>query len=118
MSIKKLLLLSAAGALAVVSSGAFAGGPDMGPPVEHSMFSPAIYLELNGGYDWYNWQDFANQVTTAFFPGPSSVSWLNKNGGWVGGADVGFDITKFLGVEVGAYYLPELKYLRNVTANS
>ena len=106
MSIKKQLVLAAAGLLAV-GGVAFAGGPDnMGPPVSSS-FQPSVYMDLNGGYDFYNFDNYRNNVDTIFFSNAKDIK--NHDGGFTGGLDVGFQFFKHVGLEVGGYYLPQLK---------
>lgn len=120
MSIKKLLILSAAGIALAGSASAFAGGPDdMGHAMSSSVFTPAVYFEANGGYDMYSWKNFSNNLTTPFFSFDDGQTnkFRNHNGGGVAGLDIGMQITKNLGIELGGYYLPTLKYLRNSSTN-
>ncbi len=108
MSIKKLLILSAAGLAAVTSAAAFAGGPDQ---MEESLFTPAIYADLHGGYSFYNWnQEILGNTGVVWFT-PQGLE--NSMGGAIGGADVGFQIFKNVAVEVGGFYLPRLKGTAN-----
>lgn len=105
MSIKKLLILSAAGFAAVTSAAAFAGGPDEMSP--QSLFTPAIYVDAHGGYSFYNWKNLVDNVTTIFNNEGGMTQ--NENGGWIGGLDVGLQIFKNIAVEVGGFYLPTVK---------
>lgn len=103
MSIKKLLILSAAGFAAVTSAAAFAGGPDEMP---QSLFTPAIYVDAHGGYDWYNWKQMVDNVTTVFNNQGNMGN--NADGGWIGGLDIGLQVFKNVAFEVGGFYLPKV----------
>jgi hypothetical protein len=109
MSIKKLLILSAAGLAAVTSAAAFAGGPDdMGP---QSLFAPAIYVDVHGGWSFYNWNQVVGANTGTIFAMQQGMT--NSQGGAIGGLDVGFQIFKNIAVEVGGMYLPRVQGYAN-----
>ena len=114
MSIKKLLILSAAGFAAVTSAAAFAGGPDEMSP--QSLFTPAVYADLHGGYSWYDWKGMVGNMTTIWFNNEGISK--NEDGGWAGGADVGFQIFKNIAFEVGGFYLPKVEGTVNTANNS
>ena len=73
MSIKKISFLSAVSLAVVGSTVAFAGGPDaMAAPAPaaaptvcqdlSSMFSPAFYIDADGGYAFQNWGQYINNM--------------------------------------------------------
>lgn len=122
MSIKKLLVLSAAALVTASSAVAFAGGPDaMGPPTAaqpapcvdmSSVFSPALYIDLDGGYAFQNWNQFVVSNSTVFSNTASSNSGFgitdNGYGGGTGLIDVGTQLFEHIGAEVGGIYLPKV----------
>lgn len=111
MSIKKLLILSAAGLAAVTSAAAFAGGPD---EMEQSLFAPAIYMDVHGGYSFYNWNGLvANNSGVIFF----DQHLQRGHGGGMGGGDVGLQVFKNIAVEVGGFYLPRVKGVSNTATD-
>lgn len=108
MSVKKILVLAAAGIASVGVTAAMAGGPDMAPaPVSHSGF----YVEGQLGYARTNYRDYYT-VTT-----PSSVTWKDGRGAFAFGGAVGYSWNKNIAAEVGAYYLGEAK-IRNAAATA
>lgn len=103
MSIKKLLVLSAAGIAAITAASAMAGGYTAAPA------RPSVYVDAHVGYAQVNWKDFnANEVmgvsSSAFFS-PTE----NGDGGVTGGVDVGYSWCKYFAAEGGWFYLPEVK---------
>ncbi|HLB56201.1 MAG TPA: hypothetical protein VJK30_02585 [Coxiellaceae bacterium] len=108
MSVKKILVLSAAAFVAMGATAAMAGGPDhMAMPSEPA-FQNNVYIEGHFGGTLANWTDFnSNNVIgnagTSYFA-PSS----NGKGSWVGGADLGYSITQNIAVEGGWFYIPQV----------
>lgn len=109
MSVKKLLLLSAASLVAMGATAAMAGGPDhMAMPSEPA-FQNSVYVEGHVGYVVSKWSTFnsndviGNSATSLFSPTSS------KNHGWTGGADLGYNITQNIAVEGGWFYLPKVE---------
>ena len=101
MSVKKLLILTAAGVASVGLTAAIAGGPtDMAPPAP--VAASYFYVEGNVGYAS---QDFAG---SPFMGGPGAVGVLGpgSQGGWAYGADIGYMFNQYVGAEVGWTYLP------------
>ena len=103
MSVKKLLVLAAAG---VVSATAFAGGSNQfamaqskAPVADSSMFNPAAYVDVNAGMDW---SGFSDQTSGSKFKSMSGnpLSF---------GGDVGYVFMKNLGVELGGSYLMNIQ---------
>ncbi len=108
MSVKKLLILTAAGVASVGMTAAIAGGPHMPPaPVADSYF----YIEGNFGYAD---QDFADtNVNTV-----SSTIPVESNGGSGGiayGGDIGYMFNQYWGLEAGWTYLPRFTNLGEAT---
>lgn len=96
MSVKKLLLLGAAGIASVaVSSAALAGGPDVAPAPSYQ----AVYVEGNVGYAFQNWAGIAGAVVTS-----------NRRGGFTGGVDVGYQWSRYLAAELGWFWLPRARF--------
>lgn len=100
MSVKKILILSAAVAAAMGATAALAGGPEYVPG-----YQPHVYVEGNVGYAWIDWRNFA---FTPFLFGFNNNNNNNNQGGFAGGGDIGYMFTRNLGLEVGAYYLPRV----------
>lgn len=103
MSIKKMLVLAAAGLSATVATAAMAGGPE----VAYAPSYAGLYIEGNVGYAYRPWQ---NNVTTTY--GAANLlgflsSTSNINGGFTGGADLGYQFNQFFSIEGGWYYLPK-----------
>lgn len=103
MSVKKLLVLSAAGVASIAMTSAFAGGVDQyqAPTVSDNT---GLYIEGNLGYAQTN-------VRNGYFGDAlyNGISYKNKNGGWTFGADVGYQFMRYLALEVGGFYLPTFK---------
>lgn len=108
MSVKKLLVLSAAAFAAMGATAVLAGGPDhMAMPSEPA-FQNSVYVEGHLGYAQSNWADFnSNNVL-----GVSGSSLFTANsrakGGFTGGADLGYTITQHIAVEGGWFYVPKV----------
>jgi OmpA-OmpF porin, OOP family len=101
MSVKKLLVLTAAaGVVSLGSAAALAGGPDIAPA-----FQQGVYVEGYVGYA-LNRYDMNR-------PGPFSLAGTtlssNKSGGFTFGFDVGYQFTRHLALELGWFYLPRVK---------
>lgn len=92
MSVKKFLILSAAGIATLATSAAFAGGPDMPPPPQDS----GVYIEAQLGYSYENWEDVYDGV---------AVVTGDKNGGFTVGGDIGYQINNFWAIEFGGMYV-------------
>ncbi len=110
MSIKKWLLLSAAGFIAATSSAVLAGGPDQVP---QSLFTPAIYVDAHGGYSFYNWDALAGASDITIWFNRAMIT-TNKQGGGMGGLDIGMQIFKNVAFEVGSFYLPRVEGVGNI----
>jgi hypothetical protein len=109
MSVKKLLVLTAASLAAIGATAAMAGGPDhMAMPAEPA-FQNSIYLDGHVGYTQSNWTNFNSSnlmgatATSAFSPTS------NGKGGVTGGVDMGYNITQHIAAEAGWFYVPQVK---------
>jgi len=102
MSVKKLLVLAAAG-IASVGATAFAGGPDQMPAAP--VFQPNIYVEGNVGYVQSNWSVFSgfNGLGSPFNEGTGS----NFNGGFTFGFALGYNFIKHFSAELGWDWIPQ-----------
>lgn len=99
MSVKKLLLLAAAGA-AVVGTTAFAGGVDSTYSAPMAATAPTSYFYVQGNVG-YATTDWANEY------GDWVGSWSKGNGGFTWGVDAGYMWTQNLGLELGYYMFPK-----------
>ncbi len=97
MSVKKLLLLSAAGLASLAMTSALAGGPEPMPAAENG-----VYVDVNGGYALVDW--------AGNFSGSPVSFGSNKNGGFTFGADLGYQWNRYLAAEVAWYYLPRVRF--------
>ena len=118
MSVRKILFTLCSGALLFVTSFAFAGGPMPAaepppPPVDYS----GVYVDLSLGYAGVKWGD----ATFGVFNGYNSAidgltSTKQADGGLTFGGDAGYQINKYLGMELGWYYLPSVDGNSDVAA--
>ena len=100
MSVKKLLILSAA---ALISTSALAGGASnyTAPAASKSSIdSTGLYVGVNGGWAQLDWKNQDGQ--------PAGTSWNNagSNGSLTLGADMGYSFNQYLAVELGGFWLP------------
>lgn len=106
MSVKKLLVLSAAGIVAISATAAMAGGPDrMAAPVVEKA-PKSVYAELGFGYDQTDWANYSNSRlvgnagNSLYSPNSHGKGYLTAS------ADVGYNFTKNFALELGYFYLP------------
>ncbi len=101
MSVKKFLVLTAAGiATTIGATAAFAGGPDqMAMPAP--VFMPNIYVEVEAGYADVGWDRYTLS--------PFTTTGSNDTGGFTVGATVGYQFLRNFGVELGWFYLPRVR---------
>lgn len=118
MSVKNLLVLSAAALTVVGASAALAGGPDhMAMAAAAPASQNSVYVDLHAGYAQSNWTE--NNTNGVMGGSRSSVGGLfapssNGKGGFTGAADLGYNFTQNVALEAGWFYLPEVK--GNVTS--
>lgn len=100
MSIKKLLVLAAAGVATMGVTSAMAGGVDSTYSAPMAATAPTSYFYVQGqvGYATTNWQ---KQLDSG------STNWTKPNGGFTWGVDAGYMWTQNLGLEVGYFMFPE-----------
>lgn len=99
MSLKKILLFSAASIVGLSGVAAYAGGPDtMAPacPVCVSPFVPFAYLGLSPGWAYSDWNHF---IISGL---PSSAD----TNGFTYGGKLGFQFSDHFGIEGGGFVLP------------
>src|SRR3990167_10467743 len=106
MSVKKLLVLSAAGLAGICASSAMAGGPDtMAAPMAPE-YTQSVYLEGAFGYVQTDWANDSNNGVM----GATASSLFNPNshgkGYLTAAADLGYNFTKNIALEGGYIYLP------------
>ncbi len=112
MSVKKLLILAAAG---VVSTSALAGGASNYSAPAASMAADdqvGMYVGVNAGWDQMDWK---NQLGTA-----TDGSWnsAGKSGSFAVGADVGYSFNQYLALEFGGFWLPNNAKYTNTTTST
>ncbi|MCX7121341.1 MAG: hypothetical protein NTZ67_06160 [Gammaproteobacteria bacterium] len=108
MSVKKILVLSAAALVAMGATAAMAGGPDhMAMPSEPA-FQNSIYLEGHFGWAQSDWVNF-NGSNLVGVGGSSTYAPSAKGFGYMtAAADLGYNITQHIAVEGGYFYLPSV----------
>ncbi|EKD92360.1 MAG: outer membrane protein [uncultured bacterium] len=108
MSVKKLIILAAAGLAVVGASAAMAGGPDHMAMPSAPAFEPSVYLEGHFGYAGSNWGDYngsgvmGTAGSSAFSPSTNATGWLTA------GADLGYNFTQNFALELGWFWLPNV----------
>jgi len=116
MSIKKILILAAAG---VASSTALAGGPvkyTTAPAVAATPTSASnsrgVYIEGMGGYNQYAFKNGYGDtfMPTIDDPGYESLGWKHGSGNLGFGAAVGYQIDQYFAAELGGIYTLQAKY--------
>lgn len=107
MSVKKILLLSAASAAAVSMTAAMAGGfthePAAAPVADNG-----YYIEGHLGYARQNYFDNENWRVTGGSTGVSQNINNNGRGGFAAGVDAGYKINRHFAVELGWFHLPSV----------
>ncbi len=106
MSVKKILLLGAAGIAAVSMTAAMAGGYTQEPAAPAA--DNGYYIE---GHLGYARQDYFDDVRWVASTGVHAVDHNNARGGFAAGADVGYRINRHFGVELGWYHLPDVNVI-------
>jgi len=103
MSVKKILLLGAAGAAAVSMTAAMAGGftQEPGTPVAENGY----YIEGHLGYARQNYFDNINWRNAGLV---ANRDHNNDRGGFAAGVDAGYKINRHFAVELGWFHLPTL----------
>lgn len=108
MSVKKLILLSAAGLAAIGVSAAMAGGPDHMAMPSAPAFQPNVYLEGHFGYTGINWRGF-NGSAVLGTPNSAAFTPTSHGRGWLtAGGDLGYSITQNIATEAGWFWLPNV----------
>lgn len=103
MSVKKFLVLSAAGIAALAATGAYAGGPDrMAPPAP--VDDSGIYIDVDAGWAHSDWANFWGGIynTAAMAPAGGGIS-SGGGSGFTWGADLGYQFNRNLSAELGWY---------------
>ena len=99
---KNYLLITTATSLSLAASIALAGGSTPMMPATSSTFSPHAYIEAMTGYANTAWSDITGD-------GTADVTFnytKNDSGGFAWGADIGYQWTSWLAVELGGFKLP------------
>ncbi|HLB56200.1 MAG TPA: outer membrane beta-barrel protein [Coxiellaceae bacterium] len=113
MSVKKILLLGAAGAAAVGMTAAMAGGFTQEPM---NASDSGYYIEAHAGYARQNYFDNENYDTEGTNTGTGTNNNSNVTGGFSGGVDAGYKINSNFAVELGWFYLPDVNVMTSATA--
>lgn len=107
MSVRKLLVLTAASLAAISASAAMAGGPDhmaTSMPSE-AAFQNSIYVDLQGGHESSNWTNFnGSRLIGPASSSLYSVTGKRGKGFWTPGVDLGYNITQHIAAEAGWFY--------------
>ena len=109
MSVKKILLLGAASAVAVSMTAAMAGGFTHEPaaPVAENGY----YIEGHLGYARQNYFDNENWNTPGTNSGVAQNVNNNGRGGFAAGLDAGYKINRSFAVELGWFHLPDVNVM-------
>src|SRR3990167_9993743 len=113
MSVKKILLLGAAGIAAVGMTAAMAGGFTHEPA---SVDDSGYYVEGHAGYASQNYYD-----NSRWFAAGAGFRTNRNNhafGGFSGGADAGYKINRDFAVELGWFHLPDVNTMTTGLAQS
>ena|SRR3990167_8481380 len=112
MSVKKILLLTAAAVATVGMTGAIAGGYTTEPQAEPApMTENGYYIEGNAGYGIQDYYDQSN-----WRAGGIQSSGSNVKGGFAGGADAGYLINQRYAIELGWDHLPDVNVANSGSA--
>jgi OOP family OmpA-OmpF porin len=104
MSIKKLLVLAAAG---VASSAALAGTMGYTSASAPAMYdNTGVYIEGMAGYNRYVLED-------AFGTSNGAATWDKGNGNFAFGADIGYQFHRYFSAELGGIYTLKAKETYN-----
>lgn len=117
MQFGKILFASAIGVGVFASTSAMADR-DFTPNPHVSNANTKIYIELHSGYARQNYFSNMNWRTVSQIPGEGTNFSNNENveGGYSGGADIGYEINKHYAVEFGWFYLPSVNVMQQGTA--
>src|SRR3989338_8214276 len=102
MSVRKILLLAAAGAVATT---AYAGcaqnfsSAQSSSPMYNGAFNPSAYFDVKAGVDWSGFKDLATGNSYKSLSGNPIVV----------GADLGYTFMPHLGIELGGTYFTDVK---------
>ncbi len=103
MSVKKFLVLTAAGIASLGATAVIAGGPDMMAPPAPVDYS-GYYIEGDVGYGYSNWGAFEGGILNTSFAAPNPGT-VTSNNTFVWGGDFGYQFNRYLSVEAGWYKL-------------
>lgn len=108
MSVKKILVLAAAGLGLAGATAALAGGPDMVPA--EPAFQQNIYVQGDVGGASVNWRGFASGAFAGTTNQRISGNVVSNNGkgGFTAGAALGWNFMEHLSVEAGWFWLPRV----------
>ena len=112
MSVKRLLILAAAGIATMSASAAFAGGPDNVAMPAMPAFQPSYYVDVNVGVQNSNWERTSKHRNGGYTGGtdfPSATTFIF-------GGDLGYQYSRHWAVELGGYFAP--KKLSGKNSNS
>src|SRR3990167_7347177 len=113
MSVKKTLLLCAAGAAAVSMTAAMAGGFTQEPTAATA--DNGYYIEGHLGYARQNYYDNRGWRAAT---NVGTVNNSNTSGGFAAGLDTGYKINRHFGVELGWFHLPDVNVQSSATGSS
>ena len=102
MSVKKLLILAAAGVASLGFTAAFAGGAEAVCPAcpAEPAFNPFLYVEGGGGYAWSPYDKYLH------IDGVGD-NLTNDHNFWTADGDVGYQFHPNFAIEFAGYYISE-----------
>ena len=109
MSVKKFLILTAAGIVSLGTTAAIAGGPDMMAPPAPVDYS-GVYIEGDIGWAQVNWGDFwagaLNSAPVGLGLASGAAIGAHRESGFTYGGDLGYQFNRYFSAEAGWYHLP------------
>lgn len=103
MSVKRLLILAAAGIATLSASAAFAGGPDNVAMPAMPAFQPSYYVDANVGVQNSNWDMASKHLYGPYDRGTAFPS----TNTFIFGGDLGYQYSRHWAVELGGYFAPK-----------
>lgn len=102
MSVKKLLLLCAAGLASAATIDAYAGGPDVAPAPSYAPSYEGIYIQGDLGYALSRWDEVVGYSAS-------------DSGSFTAGGAVGYQFTRYLAAEFGGFWIDRVRVATPVT---
>lgn len=110
MSVQRNFLLAAATLVALGSTVAYAGGPNMMAAPAPAAFHPYVYGEFGVGYAQTGYADFYDSSDWS--------STTDENSGMTYAAAIGYEFMPHMAVEIGGGSLPKAEFKETVAATT